>query len=144
MILATNNPIDSVDNPSIYLSRLDLRSLIPVFDPGGFQQVLLSTLPIAELRISGEPSTLSLDSLQSLVESAGVRYVVFSLAKHPWSYRFSTALCNLERGLGSIGVQLAVIPGHVCLNQAAIQDNSSPLGRFCKDWEREVLPSFSW
>ena len=98
MILATNNPIDSVDNPSIYLSRLDLRSLIPVSDPGGFQQVLLSTFPIAELRISGEPSTLSLDSLQSLVESAGVRYVNFSLANHPWGYRFSTALCNLASG----------------------------------------------
>jgi len=143
MILATNNPIDSVD-PSICLSRLDLRPFIPSFDPGGFQQVLLSTFPVAELRISGEPSTLMLGALQSLIESTGVRYVIFSLAEHPWSYRFSTPLCDLASGLGSIGVQLAVIPDHICLSQVAIQDNSSPLGRFCKDWEREILPSFHW
>lgn len=144
MILATNNPIDSWAQPSIFLSRLDLRPLIPSFDPGGFHQVLLSTFPVAELRISGELSTLMLDTLQSLVESAGVRYVIFSLANHPRSFRFSTALCDLASGLGSIGVQLAVMPGHICLNQAVIQDNSSPLGRFCKDWEREILPSFYW
>lgn len=144
MILDSNKHNQSLYPPSICLIQLDLLPLIPKLDPAGFQQVLLSTFPIAELRISCEPTSFSLESLQSLIESTTFRYLLFSMAHHPWANRFIVSICDLASVLRFKGVNLAVIADHICINQEVIQDINSPLRDFYADWERQIRPSFYW